>query len=80
MCGTLDESAFAGNWQFVMDNSVPSCRSLDRAYDGDTDNFQFYMIDGFIVSDNLKVNSIETHDFGFENSDHNPVTLNVTLE
>ncbi len=80
MCGKLDTEAFADNWQFVMDNSTPSCRSLDRAYDKDDDTFQFYMIDGFIVSDNLKLDSIETHDFGFENSDHNPVTLQVTLE
>ena len=80
MCGTLNVEDFSDNWQFVMDNSTPSCRSLDRAYDPGDDSFQFYMIDGFIVSDNLTVNSVETHDYGFANTDHNPVTLNVTLK
>ena len=79
MCGTLNVDDFSDNWQFVMDNSSPTCRSLDRAYDENDDTFQFYMIDGFIVSDNLTVNSIKTIDKGFENSDHNPVELNVTI-
>ena len=42
-------------------------------------DFQFYMIDGFIVSDNLEVSSVETMDLGFANSDHNPVLLRVRL-
>ncbi|MCR5546965.1 MAG: endonuclease/exonuclease/phosphatase family protein [Lachnospiraceae bacterium] len=80
MCGTLNEEDFASNWQFAMDNSTPTCRSLDRAYDATDDTFQFYMIDGFIVSDNLTINSIETIDKGFENTDHNPVEINVTIK
>lgn len=79
MCGTLNVDDFSDNWQFVMDNSTPTCRSLDRPYDANDDSFQFYMIDGFIVSDNLTVNSIETIDKGFKNSDHNPVELNITI-
>ncbi|MCR4675287.1 MAG: endonuclease [Lachnospiraceae bacterium] len=80
MCGTLNEDDFSDNWQFAMDNSTPTCRSLDRAYDSSDEAFQFYMIDGFIVSDNLTINSIETIDEGFENTDHNPVELNVTIQ
>lgn len=79
MCGTLNVDDFSDNWQFVMDNSTPTCRSLDRPYDETDDTFQYYMIDGFIVSDNLTINSIETLDKGFENTDHNPVELNVTI-
>ena len=79
MCGTLNEDDFSDNWQFAMDNSTPTCRSLDRPYDETDDSFQFYMIDGFIVSDNLTINSIETIDKGFENTDHNPVEINVTI-
>ena len=38
-----------------------------------------YVIDGFIVSDNLKVNLIQTVDLNFRQySDHNPVLLQVT--
>ncbi len=78
--GLLDESAFSDNFNFVMDNSVPSCRSLDRAYDPADPNFQFYMIDGFIVSDNLEVKSIDTFVAPFKYTDHNPVKIVVSIK
>ena len=78
--GLINVEDFADGWQFEMDTTHPTCRSLDRPYDGDTDNFQFYMLDGFIVSKNLKVDRIETIDEGFENTDHNPVFLKVIIE
>lgn len=78
--GLINVDDFAEGWQFVMDNSHPTCRSLDRPYEGYTGEFQFYMLDGFIVSKNLKVNTIETIDENFENTDHNPVLLKVTIE
>ena len=78
--GLIEESDFPEGWQFVMDTTYPTCRSLDRPYEGNEDEFQFYMLDGFIVSKNLTVNSIETINKNFENSDHNPVYLNVTIE
>ena len=79
-CGEIDVSGFS-SFQFLMDNKVPTCRSLDQSYAGkDRDDFQYYMIDGFIVSGNLTVNSLETVDLGFENSDHNPVVISLTLD
>ncbi|MCR4593811.1 MAG: endonuclease/exonuclease/phosphatase family protein, partial [Clostridiales bacterium] len=79
--GQIDVSEIDGDWQFLMDSSVPSCRSLDQAYEGaDKDTFQYYLIDGFIVSKNVKVESFETEDLGFKNSDHNPVLMKITLE
>ena len=78
-CGELDADAFGSGWQFLMDTTHPTCRSLDRAYDRSDPDFQFYMIDGFIVSENLAVESLETLDLDFVNSDHNPVRLTVTL-
>jgi hypothetical protein len=55
-CGEVDQSEFSSDWQFEMDNKVPTCRSLDKAYAGaDQANFQYYMIDGFIVSKNITV-------------------------
>ena len=79
-CGELDTSAFPGGWQFLMDTSHPTCRSLDRPYDREDESFQFYMIDGFIVSPNISVDSMETIDLDFENSDHNPVMMTFTLD
>ena len=67
-----------------MDNSVPSCRSLDRplsdAPDKTPAGFQYYVIDGFIVSDNIRVKSVETRDYGFKATDHNPVVMTFALE
>ena len=78
--GTLDASLFGDGWRFRMDGRVPSCRSLDRPYAGaDRETFQYYLIDGFIVSENLTAEAFETRDLGFVSSDHNPVLLRLTL-
>ena len=76
----IDVSQISGEWQFLMDESVPSCRLLDRPYrDADLETFQYYLIDGFIVSANIRVDLLETQDLGFAASDHNPVLLCATL-
>jgi endonuclease/exonuclease/phosphatase family metal-dependent hydrolase len=78
--GEIDVSAIDGDWQFLMDSSVPSCRSLDQPYENaDREGFQYYLIDGFIVSGNITVESVENQDLGFRVSDHNPVLLKITL-
>lgn len=78
--GEIDASAFGKDFNFLMDESTPSCRSLDKAYAGaDKESFQYYLIDGFITSKNIKVEKCETQDLGFVNSDHNPVLINVKL-
>lgn len=81
--GKLDTGAFDDSWQFVMDNTEPSCRSLKEPYAGaehDPEQFQYYIIDGFIVSDNIEINAVKTQNLEFKNSDHNPVVLDVTLK
>ena len=78
---TVETSDFAEGWQFLMDNSVPSCRLLNMPLEGSNpDEVQYYVIDGFVTSPNVKVESLETKDLGFRASDHNPVVLKVTLE
>ena len=78
--GKIDESAFDDTWTCLMDNSVPTCRSLDQPYAGaDKENFQYYLIDGFIVSNNITVKECKTQDLGFVNSDHNPVLMELKL-
>ena len=79
-CGEIDVTAFPEGWQFLMDARTPSCRSLDQPYkDAEQEGFQYYLIDGFIVSSNVRVESIETLDLGFVNSDHNPVMVRIVL-
>ena len=79
--GHIDTSEFSDGWQCLMDPDVPTCRSLDRPYSGaDKDTFQYYVIDGFIVSSNIEVQSVETRDLGFVNTDHNPVLMECVLK
>lgn len=78
--GILDVEEFLPDFTPIMDNTTPTCRSLDKPYTGDDANHQFYMIDGFVVSDNIKVKNIETMDLGFMYSDHNPVILEFILK
>ena len=76
----IDVTQFDGAWQFLMDETVPSCRSLYKTYAGaDKDTFRYYIIDGFIVSGNLTVDDFATQDLDFTASDHNPVFLRVTI-
>ncbi|MBQ1407361.1 MAG: endonuclease [Eubacterium sp.] len=79
--GVMDTEQFSAGWQFITDNSAPTCRSLDQSYkDADKSTFQYYMIDGFIVSPNIQVNSVETQDLDFVSSDHNPVVMKFKLK
>ena len=78
--GILEESSLPEGFRYVYDLDTPSCRLLNRPYDpSDTANTQYYVIDGLIVSPNVTVNEVETLDLGFENADHNPVSVTVTL-
>ena len=81
--GQIDVDAIEGDWQFLMDASHPTCRSLRTPLEGadpDPAHFQYYLIDGFIASGNLQVDSLATQDMGFVDTDHNPVLLQVTLK
>ena len=77
--GQLTQQDLPAGFSYVFDASVPTSRSVHANYTGDRNNWQFYVIDGFIVSDNVKVNHVETIDLNFRNSDHQPLRLEVTL-
>lgn len=79
--GEISADAFGENFTLLMDNSAPTCRSLDKPLAGaDRDGFQFYLIDGFIVSANVQADAAETLDLGFTCTDHNPVRLRFALQ
>lgn len=78
--GVLDDSMLPEGWRFAYDASTPTCRLLNEPYDSASVNTQFYVIDGFILSPNVTLSTVETLDAGFTYSDHNPVLLNVTLK
>ncbi len=74
--GTLDADILPDGWKFAYDSSSATCRLLDKPYD---DSCQKYVIDGFILSPNVRLQLIETVDLDFAYSDHNPVKLQVSL-
>ena len=78
--GVLENEVLPEGWQFVYDLRVPSCRLLNQPYDKNDEMQQHYILDGFIVSPNVTVQSVETLDYGFEFSDHNPVYAKLKLE
>ena len=78
--GVVEESKIPEGWSIVYDDETPSCRLLNRPYDPDAENTQYYVIDGFIVSPNVEVAAAQTLDLHFANSDHNPVQLTVNLQ
>ena len=77
--GVLEAGMLPDGWRFACDLSTPSCRLLNHPYDPDPDGNQFYVIDGFILSPNVALDSVETLDCQFAYTDHNPVLLQVTL-
>lgn len=78
MPGALEESALPEGWRYVYDESTPTCRLLNKPYDSET--AQHYVIDGFIISPNVELLSVETLDARFEFSDHNPVLMEIVLK
>ena len=79
VCPIIDVTQYP-DFTFSMDDTHPTCRSLYKTYvDNKSAEFQYYMLDGFITSNNMTVNSVETIDLDFKNTDHNPVKMSVTL-
>ncbi|MEA5040758.1 MAG: endonuclease/exonuclease/phosphatase family protein [Clostridiaceae bacterium] len=80
MPGTLDPQAFSEGWTLAFDEATPTCRLLNQPYDPDSLLTQYYVIDGFLLSPNVELASVETLDCGFTYADHNPVRLEVILK
>lgn len=76
--GILEEADLPEGWNYIYDAENPTCRLLNKPYDEET--AQHYVIDGFIVSPNVELVSVETVDGEFEFSDHNPVLIEVILK
>ena len=81
--GFIDITEYGNDLRFIADPEYPSARSLDRplvsAENKDYRNFQYYVIDGFVVSKNIEVEQMYTDNLNFECSDHNPVIMDFKL-
>ena len=84
MPGLIDENEFGEEFSLYQDEKVASGRSLDRALtEADStlpSDFQYYIIDGMIVSDNIEVEDFFVEDHGFYSSDHNPMIIDFKLK
>ena len=79
-CPVIDASNYP-DFTFKMDDTYPTCRSLDKPYyNSDKSTHQYWMLDGYIASNNITINSLETLDLGFKNTDHNPVKISISLD
>ena len=84
---TIEDDFMPSGYRFEVDLSNPTCRLLNQPYDKDSANTQYYLIDGFIVSDNIELSPVSTesayhvmtinHEFLY--SDHNPVLMKFKL-
>lgn len=83
--GIMDGGLLPEGWHFAVDDRVPSCRLNNAPYraalsdENIRKKWPYYVIDGFIVSPNISIMSVETLDESFRYADHNPVKLRVTL-
>lgn len=77
---TLDPALLGEGWTLATDTSTPSCRRLNKPYNGNFEENEYWVIDGFILSPNTELVSIDTVDLGFRNSDHNPVKIEFTIK
>ncbi len=76
--GVIEDSDFTEIGYQVCFDSKATCRLLNHPYvnEDPTVNNQFYIIDGFVVSNNVIVDSSSgVIDYQFENTDHNPYKL-----
>ena len=78
--GSIDTTGLGAGWTFANDPTVPTSRLLNEPYDPQSENTQYYMLDGFILSPNVTLEAVKTQDEGFAFADHNPVTVKVTLQ
>lgn len=77
--GVLDEEDLPKHFSYAVDDSYPTCRLLNQPYTGSYETSQVYVIDGFIVSDNLDISKIEVINTDFQYTDHQPVRLEVSF-
>jgi endonuclease/exonuclease/phosphatase family metal-dependent hydrolase len=66
---------FPSGWSWAVDTARPSNRSAEAPYRPGRNRLT--VIDGFVVSPNVQVVSVETLPLGFRDSDHEPVLAEV---
>jgi len=63
-------------WTWCVDRSRPTNQSAEGPYDPPKNYLT--VMDGFVVSPNVRIDSVETVPLNFQDSDHEPVSIEVT--
>ncbi len=74
----LPSKLFDTPYKIIYDKDVNTVRSEDKPYIKG-ENFET-IIDGFLVSPAIQVTKVKARDYGFKNTDHNPVTITFKLK
>ena len=76
----FDKSLIPEGFKLVYDESKNSARLNNKPYVSGSEGTYGFIIDGYIVSDNIEVVSVETLGQDYRYSDHNPVRLKYKLK
>ncbi|MBO5102766.1 MAG: endonuclease/exonuclease/phosphatase family protein [Clostridia bacterium] len=78
----INDTEIPAGFSLASATNVPTCRATDIAYTKNTDgslvNYSI-VLDGYMVSDNVKVNLVHNIDTDFNYSDHNPALMKFEL-
>lgn len=77
--GSVTAQDIPKGFSVAADDSAPTTRTLSAPYTGSYSTTQVFVIDGFLVSDNVRVDEVKTLDYDFRYTDHQPVVLTATL-
>lgn len=72
----LNEDFLPQGWTWGVDRSRPTNRSNDFPYDSQRNYLT--VIDGFVVSPNVRIDSVQTVPLNFQDTDHEPVRIELT--
>ena len=75
---TLTDDDLADGFRFAAAVNAPTCRAAEIPYEKGV-NYTV-VVDGFIVSDNIEVVSVENTDLDFQYSDHNLAVMKFKLK
>lgn len=79
MPGWFKTDTLPQGFKLATDTRYPTCRLLNAPYTGNYNDSQVYVIDGFIVSDNISIEETAVINTDFIYTDHQPVQLKIHL-
>lgn len=75
---SINKTLFPKDWEFVFDSVYPTNRNLDISWN--INETKTTIIDFFIISPNVFIESVKTIDLNFDFSDHEPIILKFRID